>query len=65
MSYIKVRDLNFSYKDDEANPVVVLRDMSLDIEKGEYVAERNKQSKVKRFVQEIVHQYRNRDKVSL
>ncbi len=38
MSYIKVRDLNFSYKDDEANPVVVLRDMSLDIEKGEYVA---------------------------
>ena len=38
MSYIKIRNLNFSYKDDEGNPENVLRDLSLDIEKGEYVA---------------------------
>ena len=38
MSYIKIRNLNFSYKDDEGNPESVLRDLSLDIEKGEYVA---------------------------
>ncbi len=38
MSYIKIRDLNFSYKDDDGNPENVLRDLSLDIEKGEYVA---------------------------
>ena len=38
MSYIKIRNLNFSYKDDEGNPETVLRDLSLDIEKGEYVA---------------------------
>jgi len=38
VSYIKIRNLNFSYKDDEGNPESVLRDLSLDIEKGEYVA---------------------------
>ena len=38
MSYIKIRNLNFSYKDDDGNPETVLRDLSLDIEKGEYVA---------------------------
>ena len=38
MSYIKIRNLNFSYKDDDGNPESVLRDLSLDIEKGEYVA---------------------------
>ena len=37
MSYIEIRDLNFSYRDDE-KPLSVLRDVSLDIEKGEYVA---------------------------
>ena len=38
MSYIKIRNLIFSYKDDDGNPESVLRDLSLDIEKGEYVA---------------------------
>ncbi len=37
MSYIKIRDLNFAYTDEE-NPVAVIKDLSLDIEKGEYVA---------------------------
>ncbi len=38
MSYIKIRNLNFSYKDDDGNPENVLRDLSLDINRGEYVA---------------------------
>ena len=38
MSYIKIRNLSYSYKDDDGNPIPVLRDLSLDIEKGEYVA---------------------------
>ena len=38
MSYIKIRNLKYSYKDDNGNPVPVLRDISLNIEKGEYVA---------------------------
>jgi len=38
VSYIKIRNLIFSYKDDDGNPESVLRDLSLDIEKGEYVA---------------------------
>lgn len=38
MSYIKVRNLSYSYKDDDGNPIPVLKDISLDIEKGEYVA---------------------------
>ncbi len=38
MSYIKIRNLNYSYKDDDGNPIPVLKDLSLDIEKGEYVA---------------------------
>ena len=38
MSYIKVRNLSYSYKDDDGNPIPVIKDISLDIEKGEYVA---------------------------
>lgn len=38
MSYIKIRNLSYSYKDDDGKPIPVLRDLSLDIEKGEYVA---------------------------
>ena len=38
MSYIKVRNLSYSYRDDDGNPVPVLKNVSLDIEKGEYVA---------------------------
>ena len=37
MSYIEIKNLNFSYRDDE-KPLTVLRDVSLNIEKGEYVA---------------------------
>ena len=37
MSYIEIKNLNFSYRDDE-KPLTVLRDVSLSIEKGEYVA---------------------------
>ena len=37
MSYIEIKNLNFSYRDEE-NPLTVLRDVSLNIEKGEYVA---------------------------
>ena len=38
MSYIKIRNLSYSYQDDDGNPVSVLKNLSLDIEKGEYVA---------------------------
>lgn len=38
MSYIKIRNLSYAYKDDDGNPVPVLKNVSLDIEKGEYVA---------------------------
>ena len=38
MSYIEIKNLNFSYKDDDGNPESVLRDLNLNIEKGEYVA---------------------------
>lgn len=38
MSYIKIRNLSYAYKDDDGNPVAVIRNISLDIEKGEYVA---------------------------
>ena len=38
MSYIKIRNLNYSYKDDEGSPLGIIRDLSLDIEKGEYIA---------------------------
>ena len=38
MSYIKVRNLSYSYKDENDNPIPVIKDISLDIEKGEYVA---------------------------
>jgi len=37
VSYIEIKNLNFSYRDEE-NPLTVLRDVSLNIEKGEYVA---------------------------
>ena len=38
MSYIEVRNLSYSYTDDDGNPIPVLNNISLDIEKGEYVA---------------------------
>lgn len=38
MSYIKIRNLSYSYQDDDGNPIPVLKNVSLDIEKGEYVA---------------------------
>jgi len=38
MSYIKIKNLGYSYKDDNGNPIPVLRNISLEIEKGEYVA---------------------------
>ena len=38
MSFIKIENLNYSYKDDYENPIPVLHDISLEIEKGEYVA---------------------------
>ena len=36
--YIKTEDLHYSYKDDDGADVPVLRGVSLDIKKGEYVA---------------------------
>ena len=38
MSYIKIRNLSYAYKDDNGEPVKVLDGLSLDIDKGEYVA---------------------------
>ena len=38
MSYIKIKNLSYSYQDDDGKPVPVLKNISLDIEKGEYVA---------------------------
>lgn len=38
MSYIKVRNLSFSYKNDGDSPTEVLRGLSLEVERGEYVA---------------------------
>lgn len=38
MSFIKIRNLKYSYKDDEGSPLGIIRDISLDIEKGEYIA---------------------------
>lgn len=38
MSYISVKNLSYAYKDDDGNPMPVIKDISLDIEKGEYVA---------------------------
>lgn len=37
MSFIKIEHLNYSYKDENDNPIPVLHDISLEIEKGEYV----------------------------
>jgi len=38
MSYIEIKNLKYAYKDDNGEPIPVLRDISLNIEKGEYVA---------------------------
>ena len=38
MSFIKIKNLKYSYKDDEGSPLGIIRDISLDIEKGEYIA---------------------------
>ncbi len=38
MSYIQIRNLSYSYKGDKDEPIPVLRNISLDIDKGEYVA---------------------------
>ena len=38
MSFIKIRNLKYSYKDDDGSPFGIIRDISLDIEKGEYIA---------------------------
>lgn len=38
MPFIKIENLNYSYKDDDEKPIPVLHDISLEIEKGEYVA---------------------------
>ena len=38
MSFIKIRNLNFSYRDDDGQPYPVLRNVDLDIERGDYVA---------------------------
>jgi energy-coupling factor transport system ATP-binding protein len=38
MSYIEIKNLKYAYKDDNGDPIPVLRDISLNIEKGEYVA---------------------------
>jgi energy-coupling factor transport system ATP-binding protein len=38
MSYISIRNLSYAYQDDDGNPIPVLKNVSLDIEKGEYVA---------------------------
>ncbi|MBQ8407260.1 MAG: energy-coupling factor transporter ATPase [Clostridia bacterium] len=38
MSYIQIRNLSYAYKDDDGNPIPVLKNVSLDIERGEYVA---------------------------
>ena len=38
MSFIKIENLSYSYKDDDGLPVKVLKDINLEIEKGQYVA---------------------------
>ncbi|MBO4356233.1 MAG: energy-coupling factor transporter ATPase [Clostridia bacterium] len=38
MAYIETENLSFSYEDDEGNPIPVLHDINLKIEKGEYLA---------------------------
>ena len=38
MAYIETENLSFSYEDDEGNPIPVLNDINLKIEKGEYLA---------------------------
>ena len=38
MSFIQIRNLKYSYKDDDGSPFGIIRDISLDIEKGEYIA---------------------------
>ena len=38
MSFIEIKDLSFSYTDDDGNPVSVLKNIDLSVEKGEFVA---------------------------
>ena len=38
MSFIKIRNLNFSYRDEDGNPYPVLKNLNIDIERGDYVA---------------------------
>lgn len=38
MSFIKIKNLNFSYRDDDGNPYPVLKNLNLEIERGDYVA---------------------------
>ena len=38
MSYIQIRNLSYSYKGDRDEPIPVLKNISIDIDKGEYVA---------------------------
>ena len=37
-SYIKVENLSYSYDDDDGNDVAVLKDVSFEVKKGEYLA---------------------------
>ena len=38
MAFIDIKNLSYSYKDDDGKPVKVLKDISIEIEKGQYVA---------------------------
>ena len=38
MSFIEIKNLSFSYSDDDGKPVSVLKNIDLSIEKGEFVA---------------------------
>ncbi len=38
MSFIEIKNLSYSYKDDDGLPVKVLKNVNIEIEKGQYVA---------------------------
>lgn len=38
MSFIEIKNLSFSYLDDDERPVTVLKDVNLSVEKGEFLA---------------------------
>ncbi len=38
MAYIDIKNLSYSYKEDDGSPVKVLKNINLEIEKGQYVA---------------------------